>query len=51
MSRPSHNRSIEGEPHLRSVVHEVDPTEAKAKRLLAGEATRANIDDVVQNTL
>ena len=26
-------------------VHEVDPTEAKAERLLASEATRANIDD------
>ena len=51
MSRPSHNRSIEEEPHLRSVVHEVDPTEAKAERLLAGEATRANIDDVVQHTV
>jgi hypothetical protein len=51
MSRPSRDPSIEHEPHLRPVEHVVDPTEAKAERLLASEARRANIDDAVEQTV
>ena len=51
MRRPNPNRSIEHEPHLQSTLHEVDPTEAMAERLLASEATRADIDEVVQHTV
>jgi len=43
--------SIEYEPHLQADAYEVDPTEAKARRLLASETARANIDDVVQHTV
>ncbi len=51
MSDPSNDPSIQHEPHLGPFAHETDPTEAKAKRLLADEASRATIDDAVEHTV
>jgi RsiW-degrading membrane proteinase PrsW (M82 family) len=51
MPHPSHDPSIEYEPHLHAGAHEVDPAEAEAQRLLAHETAQATIDEVVQHTV
>ena len=51
MARSNHDPSIHNEPHLDGASHEVDPSEAKAARVLASEAGKKSIDSALDHSV
>jgi hypothetical protein len=51
MPKPSHDPSIEHEPHLRGFGGEIDASEAKAAARLARESARATHHDAAEHTV
>lgn len=51
MSEPTNDPSIEHEPHLQGGFKAIDPSEAKADKLLQRDARRATEHDAVEHSV
>ena len=51
MNKPSHDHSIEDEPHLRDVRFQGDPSESKTDKTLDQDATKVTLDDEIEHTV
>lgn len=51
MNKPSHDHSIEDEPHHRDVPFQGDPSESKTDKILDKAATKQTLDDEVEHSV